>query len=159
MSLQFIEGEGKTVEEALEIALKELEVSREQVNVKVLDEGSKGIFGLGAKPVKIRATLKEDLSKTPEGILSKLLEHTGIQGSISSDIVDGTKQLTVTTDDSALLIGKHGQTLDAIQYLLNCILNKSALVKKKVIVNTENYRERGESHRHRTAGSYFSTYC
>ena len=144
MSLQFIEREGKTVEEALEIALEELKVGREQVNVKVLDEGSKGIFGLGAKPTKIRVTLKEDPSKTPEGILSKLLEYIGIEGSISSDTVDGTKQLTVATDDSALLIGKHGQTLDAVQYLLNCILNKSALVKKKVVVNTENYRERRE---------------
>jgi len=145
MSLQLhTEHEGRTVEEALEMALEELGVGREQVNVKVLDEGSKGIFGLGAKPAKIRVTLKEDPSKTPEGVLSTLLKHIGIKGSISSDIVDGTKQLTVVTDDSALLIGKHGQTLDAVQYILNCILNKSALVKKKVTVNTENYRERRE---------------
>ena len=74
MSLQYIEREGKTVEEAMELALRELGVGREQVSIKVLDEGSKGILGFGARQAKIRVTLKEDLSQTPEGILSTLLE-------------------------------------------------------------------------------------
>jgi len=144
MSLQYIEREGKTAEDALELALNELGVKREQVNLKVLDEGSKGILGFGVRQAKIRVTLKEDPSQTPEGILSKLLEKMGIEALIHNDIVDGNMQLIIDTEDPSLLIGRHGQTLDSIQYLINCIFNKSALVKKKIIVNAEGYRERRE---------------
>ena len=144
MPLQYIEREGKTAEEALELALNELGVKREQVNLKVLDEGSKGILGFGARQSKVRVTLKEDPSQTPEGILSNLLEKMGIEALIHNDIVDGNMQLIIDTEDPSLLIGRHGQTLDAIQYLINCIFNKSALVKKKIIVNAEGYRERRE---------------
>ena len=144
MSLQYIEREGKTAEDALDLALNELGVKREQVNLKVLDEGSKGILGFGVRQAKIRVTLKEDPSQTPEGILSKLLEKMGIEALIHNDIVDGNMQLIIDTEDPSLLIGRHGQTLDSIQYLINCIFNKSALVKKKIIVNAEGYRERRE---------------
>ncbi len=141
---QYIEVEENTTEEALEAALKELGVSREQVSVRVLHEPTKGILGLGAKLAKIRVTLKEDISSTPEAILHEILSHMGLEAEIESQIINGSVHLTVSTDNPGILIGKHGQTLNAVEYLLNCILNRSSLVKKKVFVDAEGYRERRE---------------
>ena len=141
---QYIEVEENTTEEALEVALKELGVSREQVSVKVIHEPTKGILGLGAKLAKIRVTLKEDISSTPEAILHEILSHMGLEAEIESQIINGSVHLTVSSDNPGILIGKHGQTLNAVEYLLNCILNRSSLVKKKVFVDAEGYRERRE---------------
>jgi spoIIIJ-associated protein len=141
---QYIEVEENTTEEALESALKELGVSREQVSVKVLHEPTKGILGLGAKLAKIRVTLKEDVSSTPEVVLHEILSHMGLDAQIESRIINGSVHLTVSSDNPGILIGKHGQTLNAVEYLLNCMLNRSSLVKKKVFVDAEGYRERRE---------------
>ncbi len=141
---QYIEVEENTTEEALEAALKELGVSRDQVSVKVIHEPTKGILGLGAKLAKIRVTLKEDVSSTPEVVLHEILSHMGLEAEIESQIINGSVHLTVSSDNPGILIGKHGQTLNAVEYLLNCILNRSSLVKKKVFVDAEGYRERRE---------------
>ena len=87
---QYIEVEENTTEEALEAALKELGVSREQVSVRVLHEPTKGILGLGAKLAKIRVTLKEDISSTPEAILHEILSHMGLEAEIESQIINGS---------------------------------------------------------------------
>ena len=141
---QYIEVEENTTEEALESALKELGVSRDQVSVKVIHEPTKGLLGLGAKLAKIRVTLKEDISSTPEAVLHEILIHMGLEAEIESQIINGSVHLTVSSDNPGILIGKHGQTLNAVEYLLNCILNRSSLVKKKVFVDAEGYRERRE---------------
>ena len=141
---QYIEVEEDTTEEALESALKELGVNREQVSVKVIHEPTKGILGLGAKLAKIRVTLKEDISSTPEAVLHEILSHMGLNAEIESQVINGSVHLTVSSDNPGILIGKHGQTLNAVEYLLNCILNRSSLVKKKVFVDAEGYRERRE---------------
>ncbi|MDE0088779.1 MAG: Jag N-terminal domain-containing protein [Candidatus Poribacteria bacterium] len=140
----YIETEAETVEEAIEIALTQLETTREDVNIIIINEPTKGILSFGAKPAKIRATLKEDISTAPETVLKEMLTRIGINGEVESNFIEGSLHLNMVTDSPALLIGKHGQTLDAIERLLNCIVNKNALAKKKVFVNTEGYRERRE---------------
>ena len=140
----YIETEGDTVEEAIEHALTELEATRDQVTIDIVNEPTKGILNFGAKPAKVRATLKQDVSSAPETILKEMLSRMGIDAEVESDFVDGSTHLNITTDSPALLIGKHGQTLDAIERLLNCIVNKASLVKRRVFVNTEGYRERRE---------------
>ncbi len=142
---QYVETEGKTTEEALEHALEKLDVSREQVSVKVIHEATKGILGLGTKLAKIRATVKGDISPTPESVLHELLTHMGVEAEIETRSIDDNVHLIVSADTPGLLIGRHGQTLNAIEYLVNCILNKSSLVKKRVFVDTEGYRERRET--------------
>lgn len=142
---QYIETEGRTTEEALAHALEELDVSREQVSVKVIHEATKGILGLGTKLAKIRATVKEDVSSTPEIVLHEILSRTGVEAEIETRNIDGSIHLIVSADTPGLLIGRHGQTLNAIEYLVNCILNKSSLVKKRVFVDAEGYRERRET--------------
>ena len=140
----YIETEGDTVEEAIEHALTELEATRDQVTIDIVNEPTKGILNFGAKPAKVRATLKQDVSSAPETILKEMLSRMGIDAEVESNFVDGSTHLNITTDSPALLIGKHGQTLDAIERLLNCIVNKASLVKKRVFVDTEGYRERRE---------------
>ena len=68
----------------------------------------------------------------------------GIDAKVEADYVDGSTHLNILTDSPALLIGKHGQTLDAIERILNCIVNKVSLAKRRVFVDTEGYRERRE---------------
>lgn len=140
----YIETEGETVEEAIENALSELEATREQVTIDIINEPAKGILSFGAKPAKIRATLKQDVSAAPETILREILSRMGVDAKVEADYVDGSTHLNILTDSPALLIGKHGQTLDAIERILNCIVNKISLAKKRVFVDTEGYRERRE---------------
>lgn len=142
---QYVETEGKTTEEALEHALEKLDVSREQVSVKVIHEATKGILGLGTKLAKIRATVKGGTTPTPESVLHELLTRMGVEAEIETRNIDGNVHLIVSADTPGLLIGRHGQTLNAIEYLVNCILNKSSLVKKRIFVDTEGYRERRET--------------
>ncbi len=140
----YIETEAETVEEAIEIALTQLEATREQVSILIINEPTKGILSFGAKPAKIRATLKEDIATAPETVLKEILTRMDIGGEVESNFIEGSLHLNMVTDSPALLIGKHGQTLDAMERILNCIINKNALAKKKVFVNTEGYRERKE---------------
>ncbi len=140
----YIETEGETVEEAIENALSELEATREQVTIDIINEPTKGILNFGAKPAKIRATLKQDVSAAPETILKEILNRMGMDAKVEADYIDGSTHLNILTDNPALLIGKHGQTLDAIERILNCIVNKVSLAKKRVFVDTEGYRERRE---------------
>lgn len=140
----YIETEGETVEEAIENALSELEATREQVTIDIISEPTKGILNFGAKPAKVRATLKQDVSAAPETILKEILSRMGIDAKVETDYIDGSTHLNILTDSPALLIGKHGQTLDAIERILNCIVNKVSLAKKRVFVDTEGYRERRE---------------
>jgi spoIIIJ-associated protein len=144
MTEQYVEQEGRTTEEAVELALRKLGTTKDQVRIKVLNEEKKGLFGLISKPAKVLVSLKEDPSSTPEGILNTLLNEMGIESEIESEIADGNIYLTVKTPNAGLLIGRRGRTLDAIQHLLNCIMNRSSLVKRRIIVDAEQYRERRE---------------
>ncbi len=142
MAPPYVEAEGRTVEEALNIALEKLGVERDQVTVKVLSEGSRGILGLGAKPAQVRVTLKEAPHETPEQVLEKILEYMGHRATIQSEMRDGTLHLQIEADNPGLLIGRHGQTLDSLQYLLNCVVNKASLVKRRIVIDVEGYREK-----------------
>lgn len=144
MTEQYIEEEGRTTEEAMELALKKLGATRDQVRVTVLYEAKKSLFGLITKPAKVRISLKEDPSSTPEGILKNLLAEMGIEADVNTRVSDGNIYLNINTPNAGLLIGRRGRTLDAIQHLLNCIVNRSSLVKRRVIVDAEQYRERRE---------------
>ncbi len=140
----YIETEGDTVEEAIKHALDELGATREEVTIDIIREPTKGILNFGAKPAKVRLNLKQDVSSAPETILKEMLKRMGIDAQVEARFVEGSTRLNILTDSPALLIGKHGQTLDAIERILNCIVNKASVVKKRVFVDTEGYRRRRE---------------
>ncbi len=161
--MKSVETEGKTIEEAISKACEELRVSREDLDIDVLANGSSGFLGLvGAKNAKIRATLKErpkastpeaspsslpsgaQVAETAKKTLSDLLRLLEIESSIELKEDSERILLNIKGDGSGLLIGRKGQTLDALEYLVNKIVHKEAEDKKRIVVDTENYRSRRE---------------
>lgn len=140
----YIETEGTTVDDAIERALTQLNVAREAVTIDILSEPTKGILKFGAKPARVRATRREDADSAPDTILKELLNRMGINADIEAEEIDGNTQLNMLTDVPALLIGRHGQTLDALERLLNCILNKESDARNRVFIDAAGYRVRRE---------------
>ncbi len=140
----YIETEGTTVDEAIERALTQLNVAREAVTIDILSEPTKGILKFGAKPARVRATRREDAASAPDTILKELLNRMGINADIEAEEIEGNMQLNMLTDVPALLIGRHGQTLDALERLLNCILNKESDARNRVFIDAAGYRVRRE---------------
>lgn len=142
-----IEVIGKDIEEAKKLALSQLDLPQERVIFEVLEEPSKGFFGLiGARVAKIRATEKEltPLEKGQE-FLKKIFKsmHKDIQiECIEEDI---NYKFNLIGDDLGVLIGKHGQTLDSLQYLTNMAANKNVTgARVRIVLDVENYRKRRE---------------
>lgn len=138
--MNVIDQEGKTIEEALAAALKTLNKTEDEVEYEVLEEGSKGILGMGAKPVLIRVRVKEpqELTKAKD-LLYNILQRIGIESTIEPTVEGKTITLNIDSVDSGILIGKHGQTLEALQYLINQIL---MFEEYKVILDISDYRRR-----------------
>lgn len=139
---QYIEKEGRTPEEALELALEELGVSRDQVIVKVLSEGTKGILGLGAKMAKVRVTLKDDPYATPEHVLKRLIGLMNVDCEIEGETIDGVVHINISSPDAGLIIGRRGETLQALQFILNNIVNRKSLIKRRVVLDAGGFREK-----------------
>lgn len=138
-----VEKTAKTVEEALKLALIDLDAKQEEVNVEILDEPKKAILGLiGGKEAKVRVSLKETSDRKAKQFLEDVFEKMNIVGKITSRI-DG-KDLYVSVDgaDMAVLIGRRGQTLDSLQYLVSLVVNKDREDYIRVVLDTENYREK-----------------
>lgn len=142
-----IEVTGKDIEEAKKLALSQLNLPQERVIFEVLEEPSKGFFGLiGARVAKIRVTEKEltPLEKGQE-FLKKIFKsmHKDIQiECIEEDI---NYKFNLIGDDLGVLIGKHGQTLDSLQYLTNMAANKNVTgARVRIVLDVENYRMRRE---------------
>lgn len=145
-----IEIEAKTVEEAIEKAERLLNVPKEQINVEVIENGSQSLFGLiSSKKARIKASmLPEPAEKKKEEAkkhLVQILSLAGIPASVKAQELDQRVVLTIDGDGSGLLIGKRGQTLDALQYLVNKMVNRHPKDRIRVIVDTENYRNKREA--------------
>jgi len=140
-----IETTGKTVEEALKAALQQLGVGPERVEYEVLEAPSKGLFGLiGSKPAKIRVTVKPlDRVAIAKEFLQKVLTHMKVNVTIEKLTHGDSVILNMRGDDLGILIGKHGQTLDALQYLTNLVANKEPGDDRiRIILDVEDYRQR-----------------
>jgi spoIIIJ-associated protein len=149
MEYEFV---GKTTEEALENASRELDLQPEELNFDILEPGSAGIFGLvGGKKAKIKVTLeKPEETNNENGVqlareaLEKILELIPVETTVNAEQTDGKIALSIEGDKSGLLIGRRGKTLDALQYIVNKIVNKALDKKTYVFVDSENYRKRRE---------------
>jgi spoIIIJ-associated protein len=159
--MKSIETEGKTVEEAIHKACELLQASREDLEIEILASGSTGFLGIGARKAHIRATGKESspalgkeaplpssagngLALEAQQILKGLLERLQIVAQIEIKEDADRICLNIQGDGSGLLIGRKGQTLDALEYLLNKMVAKNLEGKKRIVVDTENYRARRE---------------
>lgn len=168
--METYEFQGKNTEEAVKAACKELNLSREDMEIEILEPGSAGIFGLvGARKARIRVTMAPaeegaeavavaeaeaeaamPLEQADEGrllmtkeILEKLLELIPIEDvKVTGQMVNGAVMLNVEGDKTGLLIGRKGKTLDALQFLVNRIANKNLERKIRVTIDAESYRLR-----------------
>ena len=142
-----IEKTGKTIEDAKRAALEELQVAENMVEFEVLEEPSKGFLGLiGNKPARILARVREltPLDKALE-FLKSIFEAMKLEVRISpQETIDGVV-VNLIGENLGILIGKHGQTLDSLQYLANLAANKGLVEEKvRIILDIENYRSRRE---------------
>ena len=144
---------GKNVEDALTKASVELGVTSDRVEYEVIEKGSAGFIGIGSKPAKINARVKEEevivVSEAPADIeavivefLSKVFAAMNLTVKINVNITEESVDVDLVGDDMGVLIGKRGQTLDSLQYLVSLVVNKKSDKYLRVKLDTENYRER-----------------
>lgn len=145
--MKILEATGKTVEEAVESALRQLGgLTRDKVDIEVIEEGSRGLFGLlGTKSAVVRVTVKEDKAEKAEKFLEELMSKMDVQGQVKV-VEKNDKQVTleIEGEDLGNLIGRRGQTLDSLQYLVNLAINKGGEERIRVIVDVSGYRQRRE---------------
>jgi len=134
----------KTVDEAVTKALIEHETTSDKLEYEVVDKGSTGFLGIGSKPAIIRAKKKESIEDKAMDFLSQIFGAMNMEVSIIAVYNEEEQELSLNLegDDMGILIGKRGQTLDSLQYLVSLIVNKGTEGYLRVKLDTENYRER-----------------
>lgn len=171
--MERVETEGDTIDEAIENALRILGVERDKVTVDILAEGTKGFLGIGTKKARVRASLRKILAgekeenrgerhpsneeKFPEEeikevvqkgkeVLTEILRLMGVNATIEVKTGETGEAiiLDIHGDKGGLLIGRRGQTLEALQYLVTRIISERQEEREEpqLVVDTENYRER-----------------
>ncbi len=141
----WIETTGKTVEDALLEAKIQLNTTEENIDYEVIEEpSSSGLFGLNKKPAVIRAAVKETIKDKAVNFISDILNVMGIENEVKCtyDEAEKTMNFELVGSDMGILIGKRGQTLDSLQYLVSLVVNKDSEQYIRVKVDTEDYRER-----------------
>ncbi len=151
---------GQTVEDAVKKALKELNVEQEQVDIRIIDEGKKGLFGIfGQKPAIVHVKLKETSELTDallkwnentnlnpldeaKNFLEQVIKEMGITASVDIKLEEKTAYFNIKGENLAILIGKRGQTLNSLQYLTQLVANKTSTDYVHIILDAENYREK-----------------
>lgn len=185
--MKSVEKTGKTVDNAITDALIELGATTEEVEIQVLERGSKGFLGLGAKNARVRVTLKElpdaqDIPQSAEDdydfeevlkedeeaieevinedkrnlanieeatenakvFLNSVLTEMGLNATLVTRVVEDRVYIDISGERMGMVIGKRGDTLDALQYLTNIVVNKGHHDYVKIMLDTENYRSRRE---------------
>jgi spoIIIJ-associated protein len=143
--MEFVEFKGKTLDEALMQASVEFGCASTDLEYTVINEGSQGFLGLiGSKPCVISAKKKNTFTDDVREYLENLFKAMDIQAEINLDFDDTNNVLNIDLEgpEMGILIGKRGQTLDALQYLISLAVNKKSDSYIRVKVDTENYRAR-----------------
>jgi spoIIIJ-associated protein len=141
--MRAVEISAKTVEDAIKIALEQLGLEKDEVNIDVIEQPNKGFFGLlGNKNALVRVEEKFNPIKFSKAFLENILEKMDLNPKI--EVVETSDYITfnLSGKDLGVLIGRRGDTLDALQFLINMVVNKNGLQRKKIILDVENYRSR-----------------
>lgn len=140
--------ERATVDEAIAAALEELHAEKEEVQIEVINEPSKGFFGLiGSKDAKVKVTVTNGPEERTKKFFDILLKKMEIEADYEVDFSDNILKVDIVKigeDDKGIIIGKRGKNLDEIQFLLNLIVNKGRENYVRVIFNVEDYRTKRE---------------
>ena len=143
---------GKNVDDAITKASVTLGVTSDKIEYEVVEKESSGFLGFGSKPAKINARVKEevievaekteDVEKVAVDFLNKVFAAMNLTVKINVAINDDQVDIDLIGEDMGVLIGKRGQTLDSLQYLVSLVINKKSDKYLRVKLDTENYRER-----------------
>lgn len=137
-----IEKSAKTKEEAIELALSELCATQEEAQIEVIEEGSKGFLGIGGKDAVVRVTLLPNPERRAKEFLGGLFKIMGEEVNIDTTKTDDGLAVELSGPDMGIVIGKRGETLDALQHLTSLAVNRGDSGFVKVAIDTENYREK-----------------
>ncbi len=134
----------KTVDEALTNAMLELGTTIDNMEYEVIEKESSGFLGMFGKPAKIKARVKPTIENTAKKFLDDVFKTMGITATIQVkfDKENATVEINIDGEEMGVLIGKRGQTLDSLQYLVSLVINKNNEEYIKVKLDTENYRAR-----------------
>ncbi|MBQ4527170.1 MAG: protein jag [Clostridia bacterium] len=137
-----IEKSAKTKEEAIALALEELGIDESDAVIEIIEEGSKGFLGIGSKDAVVKVTTNPNSSKRAEDFLSKIFELTGEEVNVEATPDGDTLRVNLSGPDMGIVIGKRGETLDALQHLTSLVVNRGDSEFMKVSLDAENYREK-----------------
>lgn len=147
--MRTVKTSGKTVEEAVEIALIELDASRNEVKIDVISKGKAGILGIGSELAAVNVTKidnVDDSIKIGYEVVKQLIELMGVDLDLNivhkSDEEEMESLLELIGDDSGLLIGRKGETLRALQFLTNVLVSNQTGAKARVSIDVEGYEDR-----------------
>jgi spoIIIJ-associated protein len=152
--MRHVETTAPTIEEATEKALVELGVSRDRVNVEILSEGQVGMFGLGREDARVRVTILESDAdnriKVAREILADLLSRLDLPAEVNAEagiVADEEEQvqpvvLDINGDELGILIGRRGQTLAALQYILRLMVTQKLAISVPLVLDVNGYKKR-----------------
>ena len=142
--MEFIEVSAKTVNDAITEACQKLGVTSDKLITEIIDEGSNGFLGIGAKPAKIKVAVKSSVEDSAKDFLKEVFAAMNMEVvvKVEYDKEENAMDIDLSGDEMGVLIGKRGQTLDSLQYLVSLVVNKEAEDYIRVKVDTENYRQR-----------------
>ena len=145
--MEYIEVSAKTVSEAITEACQKLGVTSDRLDYQVVEEGSSGFLGIGSKPAIIKAAVKVEkvsVEDSAKNFLNDVFAAMDMTVVVDVKYNEEEKEIDIdlSGDEMGVLIGKRGQTLDSLQYLVSLVVNKESEDYIRVKVDTENYRER-----------------
>lgn len=142
--MDFVQFSAKTVDDAITEACQKFSVTSDKLEYEVVEEGSSGFLGIGAKPAIIKAKVKSSLSDIAKNFLNEVFEAMNLTVviDVKYDEIERNMDIELSGDEMGVLIGKRGQTLDSVQYLTSLVVNKDVEDYIRVKVDTENYRQR-----------------
>ena len=142
--MEFIEISAKTVDDAITEACQKFSVTSDKLEYEVIEEGSSGFLGIGSKPAVIKARVKSSVEDTAKDFLNGVFEAMNmvVVSEVKYNEDENTMDIELSGDEMGVLIGKRGQTLDSLQYLVSLVVNKDTENYIRVKVDTENYRQR-----------------
>lgn len=132
----------KSIDEAKELILSELGLSEDEVKFTVVEEGTKGFLGLGAKEAVVEAEVNDVISSAAKKFLNNLFATMNLDIDVKTDLDDNMLNIELIGENLGIVIGKRGDTLDSIQYLTSLVVNRMTDDYIKVTIDAENYRQK-----------------
>ncbi len=142
--MEYIEISAKSVNDAITEACQKFVVTSDKLDYIVVDEGSTGFLGIGSKPAIIKARVKYSIPDKAKDFLKEVFDAMNmiVVVDVKYDEINNSLNIDLSGDEMGVLIGKRGQTLDSLQYLVSLVVNKDSEEYVRVKVDTEDYRRR-----------------